>query len=520
MPSDCNELLKHGIFDEIITDTQRSFEEQLFEWLKTCSYEEFQKKKKDGLKFGADFILEELPVGFNLDNDISKEEFQRFQKYLSEGKIKKINKKESVSIISKTINEEALKTWLACMKIELPLDSQPVLDHSPDNISAEVPKEDEYSPGLKHNLIKLNREGSRWKLTLWYQATGEGDTYPIVSQFKIQGGTSDTVLKEGDVIRFPIVLIITRNTDDALDINVITNRGSIMKTVEETAPPQLNIQQFWFKRNTENLTDDIFCEVPKGYKIIGGGWSHYRPVGPAPFVFPESITKLKADTKTNDPMLRYIWFYVVAIFDPADDWEVNLFKHTTKNTETARVTIPNDYFLTSGWASFNLFDKNGNTINGSDPNTFNIYTSILSSYPVDSHTWEVELNKITSPPIQSYEVTALAIGVRPRIKNSINIEIKELQSHDYWIKWDGDILTGGGLKMTPPDESSSRWVYHLSCIEPESNSNPKWWKFSWSLAGAEIEKVNIIKYALGIKKADENSVNIIYYPPRVEDTGY
>ncbi|WP_342495511.1 hypothetical protein MHB69_09445 [Bacillus sp. FSL K6-0994] len=519
MPAECNELLKHGIFDQIITDNQRNFEELLFEWLKVCTYEEFQQKKKDGLSFGVEFVFEELPIGFDLDGNMSRDEFKRFQNYLNEGKIKKISKKESLKILSTTLNKDALEAWLTCMKIELPLINPSQKDPSKDPIKDpnEDPKPVEYSPGLKHTLTKLNQTGSKWKLTLWYQATGQGDEYPIVNQFKIHGGTSDTVLKEGDVIRFPIVLIITRNTDEALDINIITNKGSIMDTVDATAPPQLNIQQFWFKRNTENLTDDISCEVPKGYKIIGGGWSHYKPLGPAPFVYPESITKLKADTKTYDPLFRYIWFYVVAIFDPADDWDVKLFMHSTNNSEVARVTIPNDYYLTSGWASFNIFDNNGTSINGSDQNTFNIDTSILSSSPVDSNTWEVELNKITSPPIQSYEVTALAIGIRPRINNSINIEIKKSQSLDYWIKWDGDILTGGGLKMTPPDKSSSRWVYHLSCIEPESNSIPKRWKFSFSLAGAEIEKVNIIKYALGIKKSDENSVNIIHYPPRVEE---
>lgn len=46
MPAECNELLKHGIFDQIITDNQRNFEELLFEWLKVCTYEEFQQKKR------------------------------------------------------------------------------------------------------------------------------------------------------------------------------------------------------------------------------------------------------------------------------------------------------------------------------------------------------------------------------------------------------------------------------------------------------------------------------------------
>jgi hypothetical protein len=48
----CDEILKQGVFDTIIIDSNRSVSDNIFEWLKTSEFESFKNKTSAGLKIG------------------------------------------------------------------------------------------------------------------------------------------------------------------------------------------------------------------------------------------------------------------------------------------------------------------------------------------------------------------------------------------------------------------------------------------------------------------------------------
>ncbi len=288
--------------------------------------------------------------------------------------------------------------------------------------------------------------------------------------------------------------------------------------MSETNPISLTIQQFIFKRNiyednTRIPKEKISCEVPKGYKIIGGGWNYSSTISPPPYIYPMSITEMVAEIKHVEFQNESVWFYVIALFDPSDEWDVQLFNESVIGDKSVKKTIPQDYLLTSGWVSFNAYDNNEKPLNFRNQSF--CMTGILSSYPVDTHTWEVEINDIQTELIQNWDLTVWIIGIKPKLNNNLQTFITNQTDLTYNIEWSGNVLTSGGIKLSPPPEATRINTLISNCFPETSEDNPipKSWYIYWQDPAVQRDITKLSKYAIGIKG---EGLKETYLPPRIE----
>ncbi|MEB2280202.1 hypothetical protein LAV73_09365 [Lysinibacillus xylanilyticus] len=287
--------------------------------------------------------------------------------------------------------------------------------------------------------------------------------------------------------------------------------------MSEKDPISLTVQHFIFKQNiyVENTPipkEKISCEVPKGYKIIGGGWYYSDTNFPPPYIYPKSITEMVAELKYFEHQNQYVWFYVIALFDPLDDWDVQLFNESVTGDKIVRKTIPQEYVLTSGWVSFNAYDHNGKPLNFR--NISYCMTGILSSYPVDTHTWEVQINDIQSDIVKQWNLTVWIIGIKPKINNNLQISLKKDDEPSYNIEGFGNVLTGGGIRISPPLEGTYKntWISNCFPVIPDENSVPKSWHINWVDPAVQRNLTLLSKYVVEIK--GEN-LKVIYPPIKI-----
>ncbi|PFZ26391.1 hypothetical protein [Bacillus wiedmannii] len=286
----------------------------------------------------------------------------------------------------------------------------------------------------------------------------------------------------------------------------------------ETNPIPFTIQQFIFKRsiyeeNTIIAKEKISCEVPQGYKIIGGGWYYSDTISPPPYIYPKSITEMVAELKYFEINNEFVWFYVITLFDPSDDWDVTLFNESVTGNKSVRKTIPEDYLLTSGWVSFNAFDHNEKPLNFR--NLSMCMTGILSSYPVDMHTWEVEINDIQADLIKNWDLTVWIIGIKSKFNNKLQTLITIQEDLTYNIAWFGNVLTSGGIKLSPPSEGTQKFTLISNCypVILEDNFIPKSWNIYWQDPAIQHNLTKFSKYAVGIKG---EGLKENYLPPIIE----
>lgn len=152
--------------------------------------------------------------------------------------------------------------------------------------------------------------------------------------------------------------------------------------------------------------------VPQGYKIIGGGakvhWTH--PGNHLVESYPENFNKWVASARESQhPAPSTIVAWAIALHDPNDEWEVQIFKDTSRVEAhpKIRAAIENGYILTGGGA------KTHPAVGAISGNF------LTASFPSDNFSWEARSkdHNESSPAA----ITAYAIGIRPRNKETLII---------------------------------------------------------------------------------------------------
>jgi hypothetical protein len=186
----------------------------------------------------------------------------------------------------------------------------------------------------------------------------------------------------------------------------------------------------------------VVVTVPQGYKILGGGAIvHWSGAGNLLLAsYPETVKRWVAKSKDhNVGSPASITAYAIALYDPHDSWDVQIFSRTTDVPVThpiITVSLPTGYVLTGG---------------GARSHSINPGNLLTASYPKNSNTWEARSkdHSVQSPSLLS----VYAIGIKSRIGNVVpqvvvtqsTGDIAQHPSAQVSVQ-SGFTMTGGGAK--------------------------------------------------------------------------
>lgn len=455
----CDSVLKSGVFDEILVNTSKSLSENLTEWLESIEHKDFDKAQKAGLNIG--FPIKGVPV--NIGGSFSKNEFDNWKQEVSTGKSRQFTEEEAMQVFSRSASTAILDAWNKCI----------------DDMGLGF--------GLQSS-VDVTDGGIDIVFTVRWVPNSMTDFPPKVTSggFLVSGATPKGTFP--DDMEIPLAgysAIVSRVGSGSVTIVLNTTKGSITQTIPPLAPalPSINLQTFHASGGTAAHPETTLT-VPPGYKIIGGGarvnWSGSGNLLTASF--PKNaqtwIARAK-DHKRPSPANIDVW--AIAIHDPSDEWEVDIFSTTSSPAShpSATATVNSNYVLTGGGAEAHWSTEG---------------SLLTASYPEGSVNWVAKSKDHKDP--EKVSITAYAIGIRARngvVGPSIKIFTRTSSSAQHpstEVSTDsGYSLVGGGAE--------ANWKVAgnlLTASFPDGNT----WRVA-SKDHIDPESCTITAYAVGIK---------------------
>ncbi|MEP0919350.1 hypothetical protein NC981_21195 [Leptolyngbya sp. DQ-M1] len=463
----CDEILKQGVFNQVIINANKSVEENLYDWLTSVSYGEFKQKQDAGLKVG--FPIEGIP--YEVGGSWSEDKFNEWRQAVIGERSRKFKSNEFMQIVSLNASDTIVNAWLACM----------------------VPG----GAGLKGSLEVVNEPDiiftANWtpnSMTDYPPKVKPGGF--IVSGATVVGGN----LEEGMEIPLSGHKVLLRR-DGHSGVTVILNtigedaqghayQGGIPAIPPIPPMPPLNLHVFTHHEGHQRNYPVASFTVPDGYKIISGGakvnWNGYGNLLTASF--PDNRTTWVAKAKdhgTADPAT--ITIRVIALYDPNNEWEVEIESEPSgpEHHPGSVATLLSEYILTGGGAQAHW------TTEGS---------LLTASCPQGSQSWKASSKDHEYP--EAVLITAYAIGIRPR-NGAQNPEMKifpktspaeQHPSVDVPVE-PGYTLVGGGAQVN--------WTGHGNLL---TASYPSEDGTAWQVSSKDhinASPATITGYAIGVK---------------------
>jgi len=339
--SKCDSILTQqgGIFDTMVSDTSKSLAENLYDWLETATYQQYQ----DAVNAGINIPLPVNGVPLQFGATYSQNDFNNWQQQAKQGNERHFTDVEAHTIVTKTVDPQIVEAWLKCIAWDkFGVDWYSLVDReNPANIV--------FTSGWKRNSPQ--------------------DDAPKITSFVVLDGTvqEPNPFKPGAILPDGgMSVVITREREPAGDelypgvtITLNTEKGTATEAVPPVLrpvpqSPPLSVAIF---TNTSPLDSHPkgTITVDNGYKVIGGGarvnWQGAGNMLTASY--PSSETEWTALAKDHDaPSPATIDVYALGLYDPNDEWEVKTFTENSDPKEHNRVrkTVPSDYALTCGGA--------------------------------------------------------------------------------------------------------------------------------------------------------------------------
>ena len=379
----CDPILRQGVFNQTTVNKGLSIQDDLFQWLKTATDEQWTSAKNSGLNFSA--TIYGSPV--NLNGTSSLQEFHRLQTSIDQGLVTSLTQNEFLQTVQLSASTSIVNAWLACVR------------SSTSGLSC--------SHELNGNSIIVF--SAKWgpNSITDYPPTVASGGFQVSS-----GGTySGNALANGsEILISGSSVIVNRPGNDPVTILLNTTKGTCTVNVPAIAtippppnvPPPLNLELFTATSARSDLPQ-VTVSVPNAYKIISGGArDNYAGFGNMLTAsYPVDLQHWSAQGKAHsvsDPSTIDAW--AIALNDPENLWEVFLQPATSVSAHqpTATAKLPDGYTLTGGGAYINWAGGWGNLL--------------TASYPQGSNAWfAAGTDHIVSDPAP---ITAYAIGIRPR----------------------------------------------------------------------------------------------------------
>lgn len=458
----CDAILKDGVFDQILVNTSKSLSGNLTEWLESIDYEEFQKQQSAGLNIG--FPIKGIPV--SIGGTFSQNEFENWKKEVSSGSSRQFREDEVMQIFNKSASQTILKAWSDCIS---------------QTASA---------TGLQYDT-EVTNGGLDIVFTVRWVPNSMADFPPVViaGGFQVSGATPKSLFPDG--MEIPLAgfsVLMSRNDTSGVKIILNTTKGRADGDVPPLPPlvpvlPKIQLELFKATGNSASHPN-VTLTVPSDYKILGGGarvnWSGDGNLLTASFPKDAQTWVAKAkDHSFASPATIDAW--AIAIYDPTDLWEVDIFSTTSDSAShpLATANISNSFVLTGGGAAAN-WSGNGSLL--------------TASYPEGTVGWTAKSkDHVVS---ESVSITAYAIGIRarngasgPSVKIFTNTSSPAQHPSTEVSTNSGYSLVGGGAQVNWRGNGNL-----LTASFPEGNQ----WKVA-SKDHSVAESCTITAYAIGIR---------------------
>jgi hypothetical protein len=420
----CDEILKHGIFDTVIKESSRTVAENLYWWLKETDTGTIQDTQKSGLAFGLPY--EGIPLEVKLSH--SDEEIEKWKKAVDTGGTKHFTQQEVETMVEMSASPVIAKAWLDCIRAT--------------------------AFGLVHYLAG---EGDTLTFLVRWSPNSVGDLPPTVVGFLVTGATAENPPKPGDEVPYGGLVIVLKRTAlasgpelyPAVTVVINTTKQPGQESAEAVPrppavpeTPPLSVKTF-SQIGPQVQHPEASVTVEQEYKVIADGarvnWQE-SPRNLLTASYPDGSRKWVARAKDHvNPSAATIEAWAVALHDPKDEWEVEIFRKdsTPAQHPDVQVTVDPGFVMTGGGAQAHWHAEG---------------SLLTASCPVGRETWQAQSKDHFRP--EAVTLTTYAIGIRPRngapnVSSMVTEATSELAAHPSVIvpMENGWQLVGGGARV-------------------------------------------------------------------------
>jgi Putative binding domain, N-terminal/Viral BACON domain len=461
----CDAVLKQGVFNLTTVNSQKSVQDNLYEWLKTTTWSSFQQAQSGGLTLG--FPIKGIP--FSLSASYTQSDFQQWQQAVDQGKIENFTSEEFLQIVQRSVSVDLVNAWLECIK-------------STSGV------------GLSCSHTVNGDLGIIFSFR--YAPNSTGDIPPIVAPYgwQVTGASVPNGFGPGSEIPIGGASIILTRTSATTAVNIVLNttKGSCTRFVPGAKPTDPGPQMPAFVLKTFTATSaqashpEVRLTVPAGYKIISGGCrDNYTGYGNMlTACYPEDQTTWVGrgkDHTIGDPATLDV--FVIAVYDPKDEWIVYMQSSTSAPSGVPNITatLPQGYALTGGGAVVN----------------YSGWGQLLTaSYPEGIRSWTAKAKQ--HGPADAAPVTSIAIGIAPRNGFSMPVPVIFQQRSTVASHPGTSISVDSGYTMTGGGAFAD-WHTNGSLLVSSFPSDASTWTVSSKDHLPPGEATSIVAYAIGIK---------------------
>jgi hypothetical protein len=480
----CDQILKHGVFDTVIKESSKTVAENLYWWLKETDTGTIQDTQKSGLALGLPF--KGIPLEIKLSH--SDEEIEKWKKAVDTGGTRQFTQHEAEKIVVQTASPVIVKAWVDCIK--------------------------KTAFGLIHYL---GSDGDTLTVFFRWSPNSVDDLPPTVLGFVVVGATAVNPPTVGAQVPYGGLVIVLKRTlltsgpelYPPVTVVLNTTKGAAEEWAAAIARPAV-------KPETPLVDVKVFSQlgphaphpeatvtVDQGYKVIAGGARVNWQGGSGNLLtasYPDGSRKWVAKAKDHiHPSSATIEVWAVALRDPQDQWEVEIFRKDSTPTQhpDVQVTVDQGFVMTGGGAQAHWHAEG---------------SLLTASCPVGRDTWRAQSKDHLRP--DAVTLTAYAIGIRPRngafnVLSTVTEATSAVASHP-WVTAgmeNGWKLVGGGARV--------EWQGAGNLLTASYPHEPTGWAAA-SKDHLETSPARITAYAIGVRPP--KTVSQIDFPRFVHTT--
>lgn len=245
----CDSVLKSGVFDTVIIDSNKTLSENLTSWLESVEFNEFRNQQNSGLKIG--FPIKGVPV--SIAGSFSEDEFNEWKRQVVSGASRQFTDEETMHIFSMTASPAILDAWSNCISIQAA------------------------GTGLRSD-VEIENGGMTIIFTVRWVPNSMSDFPPsvVAGGFQVSGATPQGVIAQGmEVPLSGFSVILSRNGASGVAIVLNTTKGAVTKSIPPLpapAPvlPPIQLKVFSATGNSASHPSTTLTVHPD-FKILSGG---------------------------------------------------------------------------------------------------------------------------------------------------------------------------------------------------------------------------------------------------------
>ena len=516
----CNQILSQEIMDRIISNQNETIQQNLIEWFKKATYEDVKREKDRGFKFKFTVPIKGIPVPFDFGGADAEQKFKELKEHIDSGEVEQMSMTRTSEFLRENLNTEVVSAWENIMSKVLnhcsPMVPPPVIP-PPEDGGTEREPDDEHPPehgsrfeyGLQY---KLDGTGETITIKVYYIPMNVEDSYPVVESFRVIGGECIAgQLEPGTSINNEKVITVKQTSIGDAVLLISTNKQDLDIKFSSNILEPLLMKVFAYQLPITPSHHVYTKKVPKGYKIIGGGFTvgfgrgefgqpSCIPTSSYPSSLDEWTIKFTSKIEDNTSDLNQtLYLILTTVYDPHNKWDVRIFSKQTRRKAIIECSPKQEYLMVGGGVELKILDGNSES---ELLNRENYRIGLIANYPKDDHTWEVKLGETDLQRIGGWDLISYAISIKKNgsIKNYV-----KTQEHSHNVELDDGIfyVTAGGSII---NNSTNINTYITSSIHvmnllgsPTDKSIPSGWS-SYPFMGTS--SIDISTFVIGIGNAD------------------